>query len=717
MPPDAAAPTPALPADAWSILADAAHASIPAAGIGVDEWAAANRWVGGARAGRWNNATAPYLVAPMRALADRDVILVGPGRCGKTAVAENWLLQSIDADPGPFGWYLNTDDIRAAYVKGTINPMLEMHDPAIGAKRRYGPTDDSLSYKRFRDMAVEFLVATDSNLRNKGFRKIFGDEVDGYDPGFGDAKEQFDVRRAQYGADSRLLLASHPDLAVGLRPDEWRRGIMSYYAASSRGTWWWPCRKCGGFSSPNPGTERHAALAWRADAPIEAIAADAHILCPLCEARLDDADRLAMNAEGVWIHHGESIDENGRVTGERAPNPMAGFWIVGAMSPFLLNGIGGLATARARAERNLFEEDEGEDATLGRVLSKQWGFPLILPKIAGAADVTSVAERTRPEMRLGQVPEGVRFITAAIDVQASRFELMFRGFGPGMESWIIDIRRIAAEPAYNPDEWDAVLRLAQSAEFPLMDGSGRVMRVRAVGYDSGGEAGVTGNAYDAWRRARARRAVRALGRMSNRECWNLLPLKGASSKDASRLIISYPDGGKKDRFATTRGDVPLGIFNGVQFKDALAAQLGRAEPGPPALHIPAALRGPWPADPRPLDAPHRWIEQLFAERRQKDGSWDKITPSARNEALDLAVMTHVMAHLHASRIDWARPPAWCAEWDRNSMISTVRAPDTRADRPAVESDVSTGVIAATPPATLPPPPVRAPTRSIGAMLP
>jgi hypothetical protein len=66
------------------------------------------------------------------------------------------------------------------------------------------------------------------------------------------------------------------------------------------------------------------------------------------------------------------------------------------------------------------------------------------------------------------------------------------------------------------------------------------------------------------------------------------------------------------------------------------------------------LRGPWPDQPRPLIPPHRWIEQLFAERRGVDGRWQKVSTSVRNEALDLMVMTHVMAHLHASENH--RPP-------------------------------------------------------------
>jgi hypothetical protein len=33
------------------------------------------------------------------------------------------------------------------------------------------------------------------------------------------------------------------------------------------------------------------------------------------------------------------------------------------------------------------------------------------------------------------------------------------------------------------------------------------------------------------------------------------------------------------------------------------------------------------------------------------------------------VLSHVVAHLHGlSRIDWANPPAWAADWDDNPAV-------------------------------------------------
>jgi len=407
------------------------------------------------------------------------------------------------------------------------------------------------------------------------------------------------------------------------------------------------------------------------------------------------------------------------------PNPIHGYWIVGAMSPFLLHGIGGLAGARVRAERAVEAADPGAMASLREVLAKQWGVPFVPPKSARQTDAASVAERAEPALKLGAVPAGVRFLVTSIDVQANRFELLTRGFGPGLESWIIDHRRIAADPASDPADWDETIKAALEAEYPLADGSGRRMKVRAVGYDSGGKAGVTEQAYAVWKRARNRTTeiwrgsnlVRFHGQVSNRDAWSLLPLKGASSPRASRLVITYPDGGRKDRHVSARGEVPLGIFNTDMFKDSLQAQLARAESGPPAVHIPAQLRGNWPHENHKPDAPHLWLNQLFAETRRATGAWVKTIASAPNEATDLMVMTHVLAHLHASRIDWQRPPAWAAEWPSNSNITGAgTAPPAQPSRPTVglrQPRTPTDHLAPMPPATatvpgpVPPPAIAA----------
>ncbi|MDE2469239.1 MAG: phage terminase large subunit family protein, partial [Bradyrhizobium sp.] len=232
-------------------------------------------------------------------------------------------------------------------------------------------------------------------------------------------------------------------------------------------------------------------------------------------------------------------------------------------------------------------------------------------------------------------------------------------FGVGGESWVIDLVRRPADPASSSEDWDDLVGWLLDLAYPLADGSGRLMKPRAVGFDSAGAPGVTQQAYDVWRRAFQRRRARMLGVNDGREAWNLVPTKGVGSANAVRLQVRRPDSARKDRTARAQGAVPLAQFGANAFKDDLVGQLARAEAGPGFVHFPAALRSARP--------PHVFFEQLVAEARKPNGAWEKIAP--RNEALDLMVGCHVLAHLHGlARIDWNRPPPWAAEWGRNPAV-------------------------------------------------
>ena len=650
--------------------------------VNVAEYAAEHRWLnntGGGYVGRWRHEMTPYLVDPMADLNSLDhltVCVVGPGQSGKTSIPENWLLQSVGTNPAKMLWLMQTDDAVEAYVKDRINPMIDDHE-VLRKNQGPRPVDDSLHFKRFRTMSVEFLSATLRNLINKSAPRIVLDEIDAYPDGLGDVVALADVRRQTFGMWSKILAISHPDKARGLRPDrDWTAGIMAVYADSDRRVWYWACPHCGSWSSPAPIADRVMLLKYPEEGSLDEIAAAARLVCPINNCEIENHHRHAMNIGGRWIGRGQEISQAGAVTGELVHAKTAGFWIVGVMSPFLLGGIGGLARARVKAEREL--EISGEEETLRQVMVKQWGVPYAPPKSLGSIDANTLAERADPDLKLGIVPDGVRFLTVAVDCQIAHFEYLVRGWGVGGESWIIDRGRIAADPATSAQDWDQLLDLFTRG-YPLGDGSGRAMTARAAVYDSAGAPGVTQQAYAAWSRWRKARAVRMFGMVSGRDCWSIIPTKGDSGINAPRLQVVYPDTSRKANVKAGAGAVPLARFNPNAFKDDLRGQFLKADVGPWHVHFPAGLLGDASGasgrQQRSKDPPHVWFEQAVAEDRDpKSGRWVRVSPSARNEALDLMVMTHIAAHLHGlARINWERPPSWSQAWDTNSTIVGVAA--------------------------------------------
>lgn len=668
-------------ASARSLILEAFEGLLPPERLDVPGWAERDRWLnnaGGGHVGRYTHDKAPYTVWPSRCLTGLEyltVAVVGPGQVGKTVIAENWLGHSVVTDPADMLWYMQSDEGIESYVKGTINPYIDDHDCLL-ERRGTRAVDDSLHFKRFRGMSVEFLSFGPRTIINKSAPRIVADEVDNYQ-WLGAVKPVLDVRRQTYGRQSRLLALSHPDLARGLDPaKDWTSGIMAFYGDSTLCTWWWKCPKCGAFSSPNPNAQRYMTIDYPDDpeAPLDVIAREARLLCPVNSCRIEDHHREAMNLSAFhnpgsldgWVGEGMTISEGGEITGELVQRDTAGVWIMGAMSPFVIGGIGALARERAKAERGA--DISGDDASLRQVIVKQWGMPYSPKRAAGSVEAKDLVERAEPALQLGVVAHGVRFLTVWLDVGTYGFDFLVRGWGVGGESWVVDHGRIAAhpvtgrplDPGASPDDWDLLLGIYDRT-YPLADGSGRVMKLRAMSYDSGGQPGVTAQAYAAHRRWRARGKARKIGVIGGREVWTIIPTKGAKTLDARRLTVTYPDTATAANKAAARGEVPVAIFNPNLFKDDLAGQLRAGLPGAGYVHFPAQLKS--------RAEPHVWFEQLVSEHQLSNGRWEKTSPHVRNEALDLMVGNHVLAHLHGlNRIDWANPPPWAAEWHENAGV-------------------------------------------------
>jgi phage terminase large subunit GpA-like protein len=669
-------------ADADALFSSALDMLLPPSRDTVDEFAAMHRRIPrrtGTGFELWSNETAPYLAAPMRALTSYQHLttcVVAPAGTGKTAIAENGFLHAVAKQPRNILWYMQTKETLEAYVKDRLDAMIleqkeEMYD-RLGKR----PKDDTLKFKRFVGMTTQLLPANYNNLISKRAPVIILDEVDAFDPTLGDVKTKADDRRARFGFLSMLLAMSHADLATGNAPKDWGAGIMRIYKDSTRGIWVWPCAECGRWSSPVPFARRAMLLTWKPDDALDDIKRDAHLLCPIngCKIRSDQAihemNLAAYRHPGLdlgYLHLGQEISEDGVVEGEIVRSLTKGYFIVGPMSPFKLDGIGDIAREMAKAEREY--EVSGDEATLKDVTVKKCGYLYSSKGGVGTVDAETLAERALAETQpLGSVPEGVRFLTCWIDVQIAHFEVLVRGFGVKGESWIVAKRRVPADTQTDGEAWEKLLTALITERFPLLADPSRGMALRCLGYDSQGAPGTSERAYEAWRRLRKDSPSRITfyGNAYGRDVYSVIPTRGAPNEKAPRLMVAYPDNQKKDKKSALRGDVPLAQFNANGFKDALAGQLRRMEPGEGYVHFPAALRS--------TESPHVVFEQVVSEVRDINGRWTKPHQGVRNEMLDLMVGTHVLAHLHGlARTNWASPPAWFAEHDKNSMIGPMTA--------------------------------------------
>lgn len=169
------------------------------------------------------------------------------------------------------------------------------------------------------------------------------------------------------------------------------------------------------------------------------------------------------------------------------------------------------------------------------------------------------------------------------------------------------------------------------------------MPVRLTVCDSGGEDGVTSRAYEFHRYL-----------VSRRLAGKFRLVKGASSRNAPRVLQTYPDAKAAGKKAASVGDVPVLMLNTTELKDTVASDLARESIGPGYWHFPQWL-------------PTSFYEELTAEERGANG-WVKV--GGKNESVDLCAYGEAaFVWLGGDKIKWDAPPSWAADWDSNPDVS------------------------------------------------
>lgn len=622
----------------------------------------------GSYVGPWQNAETPYLVDPADSLQSRllsSTVFVGPAQCGKTdGLILNWVVHLATVAAGDLIIYSPTMAMAKDFSVRRVARMLR-HSPEVGEKLLAEASADNLFDKQFRNGSMLSLSwPTATQFAGRPVMRCALTDYDRMDDDIEGEGSPFDLavkRNTTFGSFGMTLAESSPSRDVK-NPQQWIAaspheappcdGILGLYNRGDRRRLYWPCPRCRGWFQPDFDT-----LEWDPSDYAAEAAASARMVCPLCGHRVQFAERDDLLADAVWLKDGERMQPGGRKVGEARPSSMASFWLFGPAARF--------TTWARMVEKYLHAEKEAEQTGSEEALRTFWntdvGKPYI-PKKQQNARLPEVIKARAEFVREREVPEGVRFLLAAVDVQANRFEVQVFGILPGapFDTMVVDQFAIIkseredaegdilwVKPASYLDDWFLLVDQVIQRSYPLADGSGRRMRVKGVACDSGGKDGTTTLAYEFWRRLR-------LQGLSAR----FTLLKGEPKPGAPRTRIGYPDATRKDKLTAARGDVPVLFLNSNLLKDTLAGRLDCVEPGKGMFRIPAWL-------------PDSYYTQLCAEVRLEKG-WDN--PSRhRNEAWDLAYYMlgyAVSPMVGTEKLDWDNPPGWAAPWDANDLVFT-----------------------------------------------
>ncbi len=539
-----------------------------------------------AEPGRWRTDRAIYQRQMMDCITDpkvKTVVLHTSAQVGKTSVLLNGIGYHIHHSPSPMLMIQPTLDMAEAFSKDKLSPMLR--DTPVLAERvaaeKSRSSSNTILHKQFAGGQLTIAGANSpTSLRMRSVKIVWADEIDAYPVTAGDEGDPLKLayKRTQTFHDSKLVVSSTPTIKGVSRVDK-------MFEESDKRYFFVPCEACGDYQILD-----WDHVIWETGRP-----EDAHYACDKCGSLWDDAELKRQVKFGEW-----------RATGPFTGT--AGFHIWQIYSPW--SSLAQICSEYEATEKNVAERQVWWNTTLGEVWDSEETVKVTPEQLLARCE----------EYPAHLVPERACVLTAGVDVQVDRLEVLIKAYGAYNESWCMVHQKIYGDPTSHVT-WG---KLEETLNQRLMHPSGRAVPIEAVAIDSGYLSRVV---YDFSRKHT----------MAHR---NWFAIRGDSGE------------GKVGWTKTKQRDLQKGtqlfIIGIDSFKSALYARLSNLEPGPDYVHFPKR---------EPFD--QEFFEQLLVERVRiifdprgySKREWHK-PPGRRNEALDLNVYADaVHSSLNINHID------------------------------------------------------------------
>lgn len=587
----------------------------------ISQWADRERVLSSeaaAEPGRWRTSRAEYARGIMDAVTDADVtrvVCMKSTQVGWTELLMNTLGYFICEDPCPILLIQPTVEAGEAWSKERLAPMIR-DTPAITARVGDVKSRDSGNTIRGKTFPGGLLAIVGANaptgLASRPIRIVLADEVDKYPVSAGTEGNPLALAAKRQGTfwNRKTLIGSTPTIKGASE-------IESEWLNSDQRHFWVPCPDC-----QTAQVLKWSNVVW--DKPAgEHLAHTAHYTCEGCGTLWDDVTRGEAVKRGEW-------------RSERPFNGVAGFHVNAMMSPWVQ--LHEIVDEFLRSRHDPERLKTWVNTTLGETWEEK----------AETVDATSFIGR-RESYGPRSVPEAVRLVTAGVDVQGDRLEMIVVGWCAHEETYAIAYHVIPGDPSQG-DVWDILDDLLLSA---YQSEDGRELRIRAVAIDTGG---FYANEVLNFCKVRLRRRVFAIkGAPGPRPIW---PKWASRTKHNDQIFL-------------------IGVDTA---KDTLYGRLRITAPGEekPYVHFPVSD-----------DFDQRFFDQLTSEQvvtRYREGRpyrvW--VLPSGRrNEALDAFV--YALAARMALPVKLDRP------------LSAGRAPGRTPTGPVVIQPAAAAASAAKPP--------------------
>lgn len=654
----------------------------------LNVWEAAEKYIyvnnPGNYVGEYDADITPYMKEVMETLTSHEftgIAFVGPAQSGKTDASLMWLCHSAKVDPADMMFVLPTQAAGRDFSKRRVERMF-LNSPLVAEALLPGKNNQNVLDVKFKSgMLLTLSWPSASELSGKPIPRLWLSDYDRMPENVDGEGSPFDLakkRATTFGRFGMTVAESSPGYIV--ENPKWiartaheappTKGILALYNRGDKRRWNWQCPQCEEAFEPS-----FQLLVWPEHEDPMVSAEQAHMACPSCGGVIEHTEKDALNRKGRWIKDGQKWEKDGTISGTALRSEIASFWLRGVAAAFASWKTLVFNYLKAMEE---FERTGSQEALKTTVNTDQ-GDPYV-PQGNLATWLPEEMKAKAADLGEKIVPEGVRFLVAAVDVQSRKFVVQVEGIGVGNDTWVVDrfditrSKRKAEDddsqfmwlsPGAYEEDWRLLLDEVLTKSYPLSDGSGRRMQVRMTACDSGGQEGVTANAYKFWRWLRDECPLPDYHR-------RFVLVKGNARPNVPRVQLTYPDSTRKDRKAGARGEVPVLQINSNQIKDQIATMLERRDPGGGKVNFPKWLND-------------NFYTELTAETRTIKG-WEN-PRRARNESFDLmcyCLAVCLLKVINVEKIDWESPPSWAGDWDENDLVFLPEQEASRFMAPAAK---------------------------------
>lgn len=511
--------------------------------------------------------------------AIETITIVSGTQLGKTLFLYGCLLSATCQRPGPCLLVMPTEPDAREIAATTLRNYVLACEPA---RDLLADGEESLTNESFTFRTCTWYFGWSNSARSLGrraIRYVFCDEGSDYPPFVGQKSNPYRLaagrlRTYRNTTGAKDVRASSPTTRDELHGQAWE--------GSDKRHFWAPCPACGAWQ---PLVQ--ARLTWPHDESGHSLDPDtirekdlARYLCRACSAPWDDARRLAAVREGRWAREGEEVvtppglvprAATAEIIGTpRRPNSNhAGGQIGSLYSPFIR--LSQLAAAWLEAQSDLGALQDYVQQQLGDFWEE------IASEVA-----EEPLRKHKGTYLMGTAPRGVQVVTATVDVQRGYFVCECRGWGYGLESWVLDARVMQTERILH----DFLL----TKRFPRLDAEGAEpppekaapLTIWLTLLDSGDQTEYVQDLVQRWGDIDVRLT----------KGWDRI-FGGLKLK--ARPVLKNPRTKRAYRVKMIAFD-----FENTFWKDQAARLANVADAGPGYLHLPA-------------DLPEEWFRQFLSE--------------------------------------------------------------------------------------------------------